>query len=310
MTMVTKIFSAAVLIATFAVTAQAQPAARPSTPPVLPAPGHAKPDFDIPKPDGATGAPTQTPNGAAPAATEGYVIGPQDNLSITVVDESDLTGKWRVDTDGTITFPYLNRVAVAGLTLADAQGKIATLLRTGQFLKNPQVRVEIDQFKSRKVTVTGEVRTPGPITMSGTTLTLLEALAMAGSPTSNASNDVIVQHKSKVAGEADPAPIIVNKKDLELGRSDITLQDGDVINIPIAKRFYISGFVKNPGSFVLDAGTTISQAIILAGGLAERGTDRRIKVMRVVNGKTVEVSVELDDKVQPNDEIKIAARFF
>ena len=70
------------------------------------------------------------------------------------------------------------------------------------------------------------------------------------------------------------------------------------------------GLASFVGSFVLDAGTTISQAIILAGGLAERGTDRRIKVMRVVNGKTVEVSVELDDKVQPNDEIKIAARFF
>lgn len=270
MHMGTKMFAAVALIATFAVAAKAQPAVQP----------------------------------------EGYVIGPQDNLAITVVDEADLTGKWRVDTDGTITFPYLNRIPVAGLTLADAQGKIAMLLRTGQFLKNPQVRVEVDQFKSRKVTVTGEVRAPGPITMSGTTLTLLEALAMAGSPTSNASNDVIVQHKSKVAGEADPAPIVVNKKDLELGRSDITLQDGDVINIPIAKRFYISGFVKNPGSFVLDTGTTISQAIILAGGLAERGTDRRIKVMRVINGKTVEVSVELDDKVRPNDEIKIAARFF
>ena len=307
MNMSTKMFAACALIATLAVAAQAQQTPKP---PALPAPGQAKPDFDIPKPEGADSGPAQARGGGTPINTEGYVIGPQDNLSITVVDESDLTGKWRVDTDGTITFPYLNRVPVAGLTLADAQGKIAMLLRTGQFLKNPQVRVEVDQFKSRKVTVTGEVRTPGPITMSGTTLTLLEALAMAGSPTSNASNDVIVQHKSKVAGEADPAPIIVNKKDLELGRSDITLQDGDVINIPIAKRFYISGFVKNPGSFVLDTGTTISQAIILAGGLAERGTDRRIKVMRVVNGKTVEVSVELDGKVQPNDEIKIAARFF
>ena len=84
----------------------------------------------------------------------------------------------------------------------------------------------------------------------------------------------------------------------------------DVINIPIAKRFYISGFVKNPGSFVLDTGTTISQAIIIAGGLAERGSDRRIKVMRLVGGRTIEISVELDDKVQPNDEIKIAPRFF
>ena len=61
---------------------------------------------------------------------------------------------------------------------------------------------------------------------------------------------------------------------------------------------------------MLDTGTTVSQAIILAGGLSERGTDRRIKVGRVVNGITVEISVDLSDKLQPNDEIKIRSRFF
>jgi polysaccharide export outer membrane protein len=305
MTMGTKIFACG-LTFTLAAAAHAQPPQPPAPP--LPVPGQAKPDFDIPKPEGSNG-PSQ-PRAAGSINPDGYVIGPQDNLSITVTDETDLTGKYRVDTDGSITMPYLSRVPVAGMTLADAQIKIATLLKSGQFLRNPQVRVEVDQFKSRKVTVTGEVRTPGPITMAGTTMTLLEALALAGSPTANASNDVIVQHKAKMAGESDPAPVIVNKKDLELGRSDVNLQDGDVINIPIAKRFYISGFVKNPGSFVLDTGTTISQAIIIAGGLAERGSDRRIKVMRLVGGRTIEISVELDDKVQPNDEIKIAPRFF
>ena len=52
------------------------------------------------------------------------------------------------------------------------------------------------------------------------------------------------------------------------------------------------------------------KAIVLAGGLNDRGSDRRIKVSRVVNGKTVELSVELDDRVQPSDEIKIPSRFF
>jgi protein involved in polysaccharide export with SLBB domain len=61
---------------------------------------------------------------------------------------------------------------------------------------------------------------------------------------------------------------------------------------------------------VLETGTTVSQAIILAGGLSERGTDRRIRVSRVVNGKTVDLPVELDDKLEAKDEIKIRARFF
>jgi polysaccharide export outer membrane protein len=284
---------------------QAQPpkAQPPKTPPPHLAPP-LKADVPIQKPDGAL-------RPATPAVlTEGYVIGPQDNLSIIVSDEAELTGKYRVDTDGTISMPYLSRVVLAGLSLADAQVKIASLLRAG-YIRNPQVRIEVDQFKSRSVIVSGEVRTPGKVTLPGTTISLLEALALAGSPTVNASNEVIVIHPPK-PGEKPPEPITINRRELEIGRAgrDVTLQDGDIVNVPVAKRFYISGFVKNPGSYVLDTGTTVSQAIILAGGLSERGTDRRIRVSREVSGRTVDIAVDLDDKLKPNDEIKIRARFF
>ncbi len=294
--------------------AQQSPAQPPSqTPPPQtrpPGPGAPyKPDFEIPKVDGLGGQPkSDTLTTTAPA--EGYVIGPQDNLSIIVSDEAELTGKYRVDADGTISMPYLKRVPLAGLSLADAQDKITAMLKA-DFLRNPQVRIEVDQFKARSVLVTGEVRTPGKVTLPGTTMSLLEALALAGSPTQNASNDVLVMHPPK-PGERAPEPITLNRRDLELGKSgrDVTLQDGDIVNIPIAKRFYISGFVKNPGSFVLDTGTTVSQAIILAGGLLDRGSDRRIKIGRAVNGKSVDIDAEMDDRVLPNDEIKIRSKFF
>jgi polysaccharide biosynthesis/export protein len=261
----------------------------------------------------AAAQPGQNPPPAsqpAPAPPESYIIGPQDNLSIIVTDETDLTGKYRVDTDGTISMPYIQRVPVGGLTLAEAQAKITTLLQAGYF-RNPQVRVEVDQFKARSVIVNGEVRTPGKVTLPGATISLLEALILAGSPTTNAANEVIVIHQPK-AGDAPVEPITVNRKDLELGRAgrDVVLQDGDIVNVPQAKRFYISGFVKNPGYYVLDTGTTVSQAIVLAGGLTDRGSDRRLRVNRLVDGKTIELPIELEDKVQPNDEVKIRARIF
>ena len=282
---------------------QAQP------PPKTPAPtAPYKPDFELPKPEGLGGQPKADPSGGV--STEGYVIGPQDNLSIIVSDETELTGKYRVDTDGTISMPYLSRVPLAGLSLADAQDKITALLKAG-FIRNPQVRIEVDQFKARAVLMTGEVRIQGKVTLPGTTMSLLEALALAGSATQNASNEVLIMHPPK-PGEKAPEPIIVNRKDLELGKvgRDITLQDGDIVNVPVAKRFYISGFVKNPGSFVLDTGTTVGQAIILAGGLSDRGSDRRIRIGRTVNGKTVDISANMEDKVLPNDEIKVKSRFF
>src|SRR3977135_1324157 len=168
----THIFTSLAIALTLAapIPLQAQTAGTPQT---QPPPKPYKPDFEIPKSEPQSGQPRPS----APVG-ETYVIGPQDQLQITVTDETDLSGKYRVDTDGSITFPYLQRVPLAGLTLADAQTKIAQMLQAG-YLRNPQVRIEIDQFKSRRVMVSGEVRTPGYVTMAGTTMTLLEALAAA-----------------------------------------------------------------------------------------------------------------------------------
>jgi len=274
-------------------------------PPPKQQPAQANPDFVITKPQSA---PTTQPP-AQPVPPERYVIGPADTLSITVVGEPDLTNKYRVDTDGTITLPYVGRQAAAGMTVIDLQSKITALLKDG-YLQNPQVLIDVDVYKARSVLVVGEVRSPGKVQLTGLTMSLLEALALAGSPTSAAANEVIVVHTPK---PAEPSKeIVVNRRDLELGRAglDVTLQDGDLINVPTAKRFWVSGQVKNPGNYVLDPGTTVAQALILAGGLTERGSDRRLTFIRTVNGKSIEVAAKMDDKVQPNDEIKVGSRLF
>ena len=282
---------------------QKTPAAQEQKPPAVPY----KPDFVIPKPESPSGAQQQQePQGAVSGpAGPGYVIGVGDNLQITVLDETELTGKWRVDSDGTISYPYLNRVQAAGTKIGDFQDRLRDMLKK-DFLRNPQVRVEIDQYKSRSIYVTGEVRSPNRYVMSGTQMTLLEALAMAGSPTSSASTQILVSHPGK------PDPIVINLKELQLGKAglDIPLEDGDIINVPTAQRFYMQGQVRNPGSYIWDPGMTVGQAIALAGGLQERGSDHRLKVKRVVNGKPVEVDIKLDDKILPSDTITIPSRLF
>ena len=264
-------------------------------------------------------APGQTPSPATtPVNPNSYKIGLNDEVKITVFDEPDLSTMYRVDADGSISFPLIGRVEAAGTTLSELQQRITTMLSAG-YIKNPQVRAEINQYKSQFVYVIGEVRAPGKITMTGTTMTLLEALALAGSPTANASNEVIVVHPNRPNAatatpgtDIDGARVTVNRKDLELGKvgQDVVLQDGDIINVPSAQHFYITGMVRNPGTFVLDPGISIQQAIALAGGLNERGSDRRIKISRIVSGKLTELSVNLEDKIQPGDTITISGRFF
>src|SRR5262249_28694704 len=241
-----------------------------------------------------------------------YVLGPQDQLKITVFDEPDLTNIYRVDADGFITFPMINRVAASGITAGELQDRIRTLLAAG-YIRNPQVRVEVEGYKSQSVIVGGEVRSPGKIPMTGT-MSLIEALGAAGSPTSAASSEVTISRPKKGGVGPDDVEIIrVNLKEVQLGRAgrDIQLQDGDIINVPKAQTFYIMGAIRNPGSLIFEPGMTVQQAIALAGGLTDRGSDRRIKADRIMpDGKVGEVGLRLEDKVQPNDTIKIATKIF
>jgi len=283
------------------------------------APAPSAPDFVIPKPEGPAGSGQSQPNASSgqPANPASYHIGPQDELRITVFGEDDLSQLYRVDSDGFITMPLIARVAAAGLTPIELQERIRMALANG-FLRNPQVSVQVNQFKSQSVIVSGEVRNPGRVQMTEGHMTLLEALAQAGSPTSSAADEVIVVHQPRPNPTAGPnamterQTVTVSLKDLQLGKAgqDVVLEDGDLINVPVAQRFFIQGFVRNPGTYVISSGMTVRQAIALAGGLNERGSDRRIKVTRLVKGKVEEQSIELDDKVQPNDTVTIQGRFF
>jgi polysaccharide biosynthesis/export protein len=245
-----------------------------------------------------------------------YTLGPQDQVKITVFDEPDLTNVYRVDSDGFITFPMINRVAASGATPAELQDRIRALLSNG-YIRDPQVRVEVEGYKSQSVIVGGEVRAPGKIQMTGT-MTLIEALAAAGSPTSSASSEVIVSRQKKgslpgAGNENDVEIIRVNLKEIQLGRAgrDIQLQDGDIINVPKAQTLYVTGAVRNQGAIIYEPGMTVQQAIALAGGLTDRGSDRRIKGDRIMaSGRVEEVSLRLEDKVQPNDTIKVANKIF
>jgi polysaccharide biosynthesis/export protein len=267
-------------------------------------PANAKPAF-FPQAPAAAAAP-QASDGAA----SHYLIGPQDLLKITVLDEPELTNNYRVDSDGFITFPYIGRVLAGGLNPGDLQDRIRNLL-SPSYIKNPQVRVEIDQYKSQSVMVSGEVRQPGKIPMTGA-MTVLEALAAAGSPTPAASSELTIARPRKPGSDQPDSEIVrINWKDLQLGKgTDVVLQDGDLLNIAKAQTFFITGQVKNSSSYVLEPGTTVEQAIAMAGGLSDRGSDRRISASRTVNGRRITVSLNLSDIVQAGDTITVQQRIF
>jgi len=253
----------------------------------------------------------------APVPTD-YIIGPQDVLAITVWDQDDLSGKFSVEADGTFTFPLVGRVKVGGMTLRQAEAEVKRLLMDG-FFKNPQLTVAVEQFRSQRIFIVGEVRTPGTYPLSGN-MNLVEALARAGSTLPTASAEAVIVHASDSAtGPTLPTSqdadniVRVDLHDLQQGvfSQNTVLRDGDTIFIPRAESVYVFGQVKSPGAYVLQQrNTSVLQALSLAGGVTDRGSTGRIQIIRIVNGEKKEIGVKLADIVKPGDTIVVREKFF
>ena len=248
-----------------------------------------------------------------------YVIGPQDILLIQVFDQPDLGGKYTVEADGTFTFPLIGRVKAGSLTLRGFERELKVRLADGYF-RSPQVTVAVEQYRSQRVFVMGEVRQPGPVALTGG-MTLIEALARAGSTLPTSSGDVSIVRAARPNGDGGPAMpgqdaatelFRASIRDLQSGSlsQNIELHDGDTIFVPRAELVYVFGEVKNPGGYAVQKSTTVLQALSLAGGVTEHGAMNRVQVMRMVKGQKVETRVKLTDLVRPEDTIIVPQRYF
>lgn len=246
-----------------------------------------------------------------------YLVGPQDVLIITSYDQPALSGKFTVETDGTFTYPLIGRLKVGGTTLRGVEAALEQRLVDQGFFKDPQVTVAIEQYRSQKIYVVGEVRAPGAYMMSGD-MRLVEALALAGSTLPTASGEAVIVHASSeglvVDEEHGPDNILrVNLREIENG--DLTgnapLRNGDTIFVLRAESVYVFGQVKNPGAYAMrQQQTTVLQALSLAGGVTDRGSMGRFQIIRIVDGKKQQIKAQLTDFVQPRDTIVVPERFF
>ena len=118
---------------------------------------------------------------ALPAAAPGdYVMGAGDVIKVTVFQQPELSIEARIAESGSISFPLIGAIRLGGLTGAQAERLLASRLKNGNFLQNPQVSVNVSQYRSQQVSVLGAVNRPGryPLDLSGTRLS--EVLAQAG----------------------------------------------------------------------------------------------------------------------------------
>jgi polysaccharide export outer membrane protein len=258
-------------------------------------------------------APPAAAAASAPAAEDArrlMQLGPGDSVNVQVYGQPDMTSTVYVADDGTISLPLVGRVPVSGLSPVEAGSRVEKALSRGQFLVDPHVTITIQQSKSQRVVVLGEVRNPGRYTVDPNS-SIMDLLAQAGGVTEKGADTAFVLRTDP---QGNVARLPLDLKGLSAGKgavSMLNLQGGDSVYVPKAEQYYIYGEVTAPNMYRLEPGMTVIQAVARAGGITVRGSDRRIDIKRPgKDGKYVMIHAKPDDLIAPDDVIRVKESIF
>jgi polysaccharide biosynthesis/export protein len=261
-------------------------------------------------------------NAAGPTLrpSDEYIIGAKDIINIGVYGEQELSGDYTVHEDGTIQFPLIKTVKIAGLSAAQAAEKIEKLLDKDYF-NNVQLTLTVKEFRSFDVNVLGEVKNPGKKYFHGA-MSLLDVLSDAGGLTIQAGDTITLQRQIREGSVEKTTTFQVNLDELIAGTStfgQFKILPGDTITVNAKSFFYIQGEVAHPGQFEISRDLTILKAIALAGGLARYANEKDVEVHRVLKGQKQVIKVNLrqvkngkaeDIFLLPSDTIIVNKRTF
>jgi polysaccharide biosynthesis/export protein len=235
----------------------------------------------------------------------GRVLTPQDSVSIKVVNQPDMDTTTRVETDGTVSFPYVGRIRAAGLTEDQLAHLIERQLASRQIVTEPHVLVEIATFGTQ-ASVQGQIGVPGVYTLDRPT-NLTQLLSRAGGVRDSGLGGTVTVRRGATIRKFD-------SKEVQAGRgpgASFLIANNDEVFVDLSPFFYLYGYVNKPGEFPLERPITVEQAISIGGGLALLGSEWRIRIKRKSgNGQTYEVPASLDDQVEAGDTIIVSERIF
>jgi polysaccharide biosynthesis/export protein len=237
-----------------------------------------------------------------------YLIGPGDVLSITVYDNDDLKARVRVSSNGTIVMPLLGQINVNKLSISAITEKLTRLLANG-YIVNPQVNVFVDEFRSKKVVILGNVRNPGLIELNGPT-TFLELVSKAGGLDKDAGETATIKRKTDGKDDVIVINLVSLIKGGDMGQN-VQINDDDTVYIASAGMCYVTGEVGSPGTYPCGEGATVLKLVALAHGFTGKAAKSSVDIVRVVdNKKSVLKNVNLDTPVKHNDVIVVPESFF
>ncbi len=243
-------------------------------------------------------------------ATPEYRLSAGDVVRISVFQNPDLSLETRVGDAGLISYPLLGSIRIGGTTVGQAEKLIADGLRTGSFVRQPQVSVLVIQVRGNQASVLGQVNRPGRFPIETVDLRLSDLLANAGGVASSGADLVTI------VGTRDGKPF---RKEIDLAAmfrdqnrtDDLLIVNGDTVYVDRAPLAYIYGEVQRPGPLRLERGMTVMQALATGGGLTQRGTEKGLRVhRRGPDGKVQIVQPSMDDALREGDVVYVRESLF
>lgn len=224
-----------------------------------------------------------------------YTIGVGDVLGVTVWDHPQLAlpptttsgssqeagtipNGYLVSDEGTIQFPYVGDFKVQGLTAS--QAREALIKPLARYIKNPQITLRVQAYRSQKIYIDGEVRNPGQHFITENPMSLAEALARAGVTTASADTSRVSIVRNNRQFSADLPGLI----QAGVNPSHIMLSSGDLLRVANRDETKVAvlGEIMRPGSLPMRNGRlSLADALAEAGGLNVNSADaRQVYVIR------------------------------
>lgn len=231
----------------------------------------------------------------APTTASPLTIGSGDLIEVTMFQNPDLSGRFRVDEKGDVTIPLIGQVHVAGATAEGAAALIEKRFVDAQILQpaDSHATVFIAEFATQGITVNGEVKMPGVYPALGVRM-LNDVITAAGGVTVTASSDVVITHRND---PGNPETVYYNPSALKPVIPQTQIFPGDTVMIPRAGIVYVLGAVARSGGYVLDgrSALTVEEVMALAGGSGHAAALKRVQLVRTLqDGRKEAITVPVD----------------
>ena len=243
------------------------------------------------------------------ASPPDYKLAAGDSIKVQVYQNPDMTVEARVSESGTISYPLIGSVSIGGMSIPQAEKTVANALQKGNILKQPQVNILLLQVRGNQVSVLGEVQRPGRFPLETTTVRVSDMLATAGGITPTGNDQVVI------SGTRDGKPFRKSVDVPSLFRADASADDillapGDTVFVTKAATFYIYGAAQRPGTYKIERGMTMQQALAQGGGPTARGSEKLRLNRTRADGSVQQLEPRLNDPVQPGDVLFVKESLF